>query len=69
MRSDRYKEDVEELNEELIKEEPDKEEELDREERIDAVIKKILASKEDAIRFMQSAGIYDASGHLAKMYQ
>ena len=58
-----------EKEEELIKEEPHKEEELDREKRIDAVIKKILASKEDAIRFMQSAGIYDASGHLAKMYQ
>ncbi len=62
-----------ELNreEELNKKEEkhSREEEQDREERIDAVIKKILASKEDAIRFMQEAGIYDASGHLAKMYK
>ncbi len=43
--------------------------EHNREERIDAVIRKILASKENAIHFMQVVGIYDASGHLAPMYQ
>lgn len=43
--------------------------EHNREERIDAVIRMILASKENAIHFMQVVGIYDASGHLAPMYQ
>lgn len=41
----------------------------DREERIDAVIKEILASKENAIHFMKQVGIYDDSGHLSPQYQ
>ncbi|MBO6187785.1 MAG: hypothetical protein IJP74_06210 [Prevotella sp.] len=43
--------------------------EHNREERIDAVIHEILSSKENAIRFMQEAGLYDAEGHLAPMYR
>ena len=43
--------------------------EHNREERIDTVINEILSSKENAIRFMQEAGLYDADGHLAPMYR
>jgi hypothetical protein len=43
--------------------------EHNREERIDAVIKKILSSKESAIKWMQEAGLYDEEGHLAAMYR
>ena len=43
--------------------------EHNREERIDTVINEILSSKENAIKFMQEAGLYDAEGHLAPMYR
>lgn len=43
--------------------------EHNREERIDAVIHKILSSKENAIKFMQEAGLYDSEGHLAPLYR
>jgi len=43
--------------------------EHNREERIDAVIKEILSSKENAIQFMQDAGLYDSEGHLMPMYR
>lgn len=43
--------------------------EHNREERIDAVIREMLSSKENAIKWMQDAGLVDASGHLAPMYR
>ena len=43
--------------------------EHNREERIDAVIHEILSSKENAIRFMQEAGLYDTEGHLMPRYR
>ena len=43
--------------------------EHNREERIDAVIKEMLSSKEKAIKFMQEAGLVDADGHLMPMYR
>lgn len=33
------------------------------------IIKKILSSRTESIKFMHEAGIYDEEGHLTKMYQ
>ena len=43
--------------------------EHNREERIDAVIRNILSSKENAIKWMHEAGLADAEGHLIPMYR
>ena len=43
--------------------------EHNREERIDAVIKDVLSSKEKAIKFMQEAGVVDSNGQLAPIYR
>lgn len=43
--------------------------EHNREERIDAVIKKILSSKENAIKWMHEAGLADAEGHLNPIFR
>ena len=43
--------------------------EHNREERIDAVIREVLSSKEKAIKFMQEAGVVDANGQLAPIYR
>ena len=43
--------------------------EHNREERIDAVIREALSSKEKAIKFMQEAGLVDADGQLMPMYR
>lgn len=43
--------------------------EHNREERLDAVIKEVLSSKESSIRFMQEAGVFDSTGHLSPMYR
>lgn len=43
--------------------------EHNREERIDAVIRDVLSSKEKAIKFMQEAGVVDANGQLAPIYR
>ena len=43
--------------------------EHNREERIDAVIKDVLSSKEHAIAWMQEAGLIDADGQLMPMYR
>lgn len=40
-----------------------------REERLDAVIKEVLSSEENSIKFMQDAGVFDSTGHLAPMYK
>ena len=42
--------------------------EHNREERIDAVIRDVLSSKEKAIKFMHEAGVVDANGQLAPIY-
>ena len=43
--------------------------EYERKERIDAVIKKILSSKENAIKFMYEAGIVDSNGKWLPIYR
>lgn len=43
--------------------------EHNREERIDAVIKSILSSKENAIKWMHEAGLADAKGRLNPMFR
>lgn len=43
--------------------------EYERKERIDAVIKKILSSKENAIKFMYEAGIVDSNGKWLPIYK
>ena len=43
--------------------------EHNREERIDAVIREMLSSKEKAIKFMHEAGLVDVNGHLMPMYR
>ena len=43
--------------------------EHNREERIDAVIRDVLSSKEKAIKFMQEAGVVDVNGQLAPIYR
>ena len=43
--------------------------EHNREERLDAVIREMLSSKEKAIKWMQEAGLVDANGQLAPMYR
>lgn len=43
--------------------------EHNREERLDAVIKDFLSSKEHAIKWMQDAGLIDTDNRLAQMYR
>lgn len=43
--------------------------EYNRRECIEAVIKEITSSKENATKFLQETGIMDATGNLAPMYR
>ena len=43
--------------------------EHNRDERLDAVIKDFLSSKEHAIKWMQDAGLVDANNQLMPMYR
>jgi hypothetical protein len=43
--------------------------EIEREKKRDAFFKKITSSKEEALKALIESGIYDETGHLAKIYR